>query len=162
VPSTGLHLLVAGIDATAPFREIAERLGILQRCHWEAPADDVMNLYAAANAYVSPSLEDSFGLPVAEAMACGLPVITSACAGVAAQIENDTDGFVLSNPQDTQTLAHLLGRLLADPELSHRVGEAAARTAQNWTWDRNAQVVWELLVRITESKDRLRARENLT
>jgi glycosyltransferase involved in cell wall biosynthesis len=162
VPSSSLHLLVAGVDATAPFREIAERLGILQRCHWEAPADDVMNLYAAADAYVSPSLEDSFGLPVAEAMACGLPVITSACAGVAAQIENDTDGFVLSNPQDTQTLAHLLGRLLADPELSHRVGEAAARTAQNWTWDRNAQAVWELLVRITESKDRLRARENLT
>jgi glycosyltransferase involved in cell wall biosynthesis len=162
VPSTSLHLLVAGVDAAAAFREIAERLGILQRCHWEAPADDVMNLYAAADAYVSPSLEDSFGLPVAEAMACGLPVITSACAGVAAQIENDTDGFVLSNPQDTQTLAHLLGRLLADPELSHRVGEAAARTAQSWTWDRNAQAVWELLVRITESKDRLRARENLT
>ena len=162
VPFTSLHLLVAGVDATAPFREIAERLGILQRCHWEAPADDVMNLYAAADAYVSPSLEDSFGLPVAEAMACGLPVITSACAGVAAQIENDADGFVLSDPQDTQTLAHLLDRLLADPELSHRVGEAAARTAQNWTWDRNAQAVWELLVRITESKDRLRAREDLT
>jgi glycosyltransferase involved in cell wall biosynthesis len=113
-----------------------------------------MNLYAAADVYVSPSLEDSFGLPVAEAMACGLPVITSAYAGVAAEIKNETNGFVLSNPQDTQTLAHLLRRLLADPEVSQRVGQAAARTVQNWTWDRNARAVWELLVQITENKDR--------
>jgi glycosyltransferase involved in cell wall biosynthesis len=162
VPSSSVQLLVAGVDAAAPFREIAEQLGILERCHWEAPADDVMNLYAAADAYVSPSLEDSFGLPVAEAMACGLPAITSACAGVAAQIKNETDGFVLSNPQDTQTLAHLLQRLLADPELSHHVGEAAARSAQNWTWDRNARAVWELLVQIVENKDRVRGRANLT
>jgi glycosyltransferase involved in cell wall biosynthesis len=133
---------------------MAEKLSILQRCHWELPAGDVMNLYAAADVYVSPSLEDSFGLPVAEAMACGLPVITSAYAGVAAEIKNETNGFVLSNPQDTQTLAHLLRRLLADPEVSQRVGQAAARTVQNWTWDRNARAVWELLVQITENKDR--------
>jgi glycosyltransferase involved in cell wall biosynthesis len=148
MPSSKFHLLVAGVDAVAPFRDIAERMNVLGRCHWEPPAADIMDLYAAADVYVSPTLEDSFGLPVAEAMACGLPVITSAFAGVAAQIQNEVDGFVLRDPRDTQSLARLLERLAGDPEFSRRIGEAATRKTQDWTWDRNAAAVYELLNRI--------------
>ena len=99
----------------------------------------------AADVYVSPSREDSFGLPVAEAMACGLPVITSVCAGVADYIDEGVDGFVLRDPRDTQALAELIERLQARPDLRDRLGDAASKTIQEWDWNRNAAAVWELL-----------------
>jgi glycosyltransferase involved in cell wall biosynthesis len=144
-PTLPLRLLVAGNDDADPFREMAKRLGILDRCQWELPRADVIDLYAAADIYVSPSHEDSFGLPVAESMACGLPVITSVFAGVSGLIRDGVDGFVLLDPDDERALAKLLERLLIDEDLRNSVGGAAAVAAQEWTWDRNAGAVWELL-----------------
>lgn len=139
------HFMIAGEDSPEAFRESARRLGILERCHFERPRQDVIDFYAAADLYVSPSREDSFGLPVAEAMACGLPVITSVHAGVAALIRDGIDGFVLREASDFQTLAQIVQRLQAGEGLRRNVGDAAAKAAREWTWDRNAAEVWELL-----------------
>jgi glycosyltransferase involved in cell wall biosynthesis len=144
-PTLPLRLLVAGNEALGPFREMAKRLGILDRCQWELPRAEVIDLYAAADIYVSPSHEDSFGLPVAESMSCGLPVITSVFAGVSGLIRDGVDGFVLRDPDDARALAKLLERLLIDEDLRNSVGGAAAVAAQEWTWDRNAAAIWELL-----------------
>jgi UDP-glucose:(heptosyl)LPS alpha-1,3-glucosyltransferase len=140
-----LHLIVVGGDAPDCFRENAKLLAVCDRCYFEAPRQEVLDLYAAADLYVSPSREDSFGLPVAEAMASGLPVITSAFAGVADLIQNGVDGFVLRDPRDSQELARLLEELYRDGEKRRRAGEAAAGVALKWGWDRNAAAVWHLL-----------------
>jgi glycosyltransferase involved in cell wall biosynthesis len=84
-------------------------------------------------------------LPVLEAMACGLPVITSICAGVSGMIGDGIDGFVLSDPSDAVSLARLLREIYADADLRSRVAGAAAQAAHQWTWDRNAEGVWQLL-----------------
>ena len=156
LPALPLHLVVVGDDVASPFQDTAKRLGIFERCRWIAPRRDVVYFYAAAEIYMSPSREDSFGLPVAEAMACGLPVITSACAGVSSFIHDGVDGFVVRDPEDTQALAGVIERLYDDEALRSRVGEAAAQTAQQWTWDRSAAEVWKLLqglARIGAAKD---------
>jgi glycosyltransferase involved in cell wall biosynthesis len=140
-----LHLVVVGDDDASSFHNTARRLGVFERSHWEAPGREVIAFYAAADVYVSPSLEDSFGLPVAEAMACGLPVITSSRAGISTLIRDGIDGFVLKDPEDTQALARVIERLYADEGLRRRVGQAAAAAVKEWTWDRNAAEVWELL-----------------
>lgn len=139
------RLLVVGNDAAAPFRTRATQLGVQDRCRWELPSPDVLDFYSATDVYVSPSREDSFGLPVAEAMACGLPALTSACAGVSEYIHDGLDGFVLRDPHDAQTLAQLLQRLHAEPDLRRRVGEAGAKKMLDWDWERNAATVWEIL-----------------
>jgi UDP-glucose:(heptosyl)LPS alpha-1,3-glucosyltransferase len=156
-PGVPFRLLVAGEDAAEPFREVARRLGVAERCRWEDPRRDVIDFYAAADAYVSPSLEDSFGMPVAEAMACGLPVTTSVFAGVSDLIRDEAEGFVLRDPDDVQVLAQLLTRLQGDVALRQRVGEAAAEAVQTWTWDRNAAEVWELLQAAAKKKQVARA-----
>jgi UDP-glucose:(heptosyl)LPS alpha-1,3-glucosyltransferase len=142
-----IRLLVVGNDAAGPFRAQAAKLAIGERCRWELPSADVLDFYAASDVYVSPSREDSFGLPVAEAMACGLPAITSVCAGVADSIHDAADGFVLREPRDAQTLSQLIERLHSNPELRRKIGEAASQTALAWDWNRNAAAVWELLQR---------------
>ena len=134
---SSLHLIVVGNDAPESFCESARQLGIFERCHFELPRREVLDLYAAADLYVSPSLEDSFVLPVAEAMACGLPVITSPSAGVSEYLENGQDGFVLSDSKNWQELAHLIQCCIQDGELRSRIGAAAARLAASWTWERN-------------------------
>jgi UDP-glucose:(heptosyl)LPS alpha-1,3-glucosyltransferase len=148
-----LNLLVAGRDATAPsFHQAARTLDVYDRCCWEATPGDAIHLYAAADAYVSPTREDAFGLPVLEAMACRLPVITSVFAGVSQIITDGVDGFVLKDPNDTATLARHLKDLYEHPDLRLRIGEQAGRTARAYTWERNAAGVWELLNEVASKK----------
>ncbi len=154
-----LRLLVAGQDATAPvFLEIAERLGLSGQCRWETVLTDAIELYAAADAYVSPTREDAFALPALEAMACGLPLITSVNNGGSQVITDGTDGFVLRDPRDSNALANLLRRLYQQPDLRRRIGENAARTAQAYTWERNASETLDFLMSALESKRQRSAR----
>src|SRR5712664_2118431 len=140
-----LQLLVVGEDDRAAFREALERLALASRVRFEAPAADVMQFYAAADVYASPSLHDSFALPVAEAMACALPVVTSAQAGISALLHDGVDSFILRNPRDAGELARLLRRLYEDSGLRQTLGENAARTAQGLTWEKNAALTRDFL-----------------
>jgi UDP-glucose:(heptosyl)LPS alpha-1,3-glucosyltransferase len=144
-PDMPIHVIAAGSDSPGGYAERARQLGIAQRCHFVPPHPDVLDLYAAADLYASPSLEDSFGMPVAEAMACGLPVITSPFAGVSERVQDGVDGFVLGNPRDSQELSNLLEQLWRHPQERLRVGVAAAKSVSEWNWDRNSEAVWQLL-----------------
>ena len=145
-------VIAAGDDSPDAFRERARSLAISERCRFEPSREDVLDFYAAADLYVSPSREDSFGLPVAEAMACGLPVITSVFAGVSSLLHDGEDSFILRDPQDSLTLARLIRMLCEQPELRSRMGQAAARASREWTWDRNATAVFQLLQKALAGK----------
>lgn len=140
-----MQIVVAGDDSPNSFLEVARSLGISERCHFEPSREDVLDFYAAADLYVSPSHEDSFALPVAEAMACGLPVITSAQAGVSEWIRQGENGFVVEDPNDRAELVRLLADLCRDPAKRQRVGDSASKLPPEWDWDHNATAVWKLL-----------------
>jgi glycosyltransferase involved in cell wall biosynthesis len=154
------RLLIVGDDAPGPWREMARRLGVLERCIWEPATADILEAYAAADLYVSPSREDSFGMPVAEAMACGLPVVTSVFAGVSSLLCDGVDSLVLRDPLDAKALAEAIRKIHKDAGFRARMGQAAAKASVEWTWDRNAAAVWELLKETSarrSSASRLRA-----
>lgn len=141
-----LRLLVAGQDAAAPFfLKAAKELGLSEKCFWEIASVDPLHLFAAADAYVSPTCEDAFALPPLEAMACGLPVITSINNGGSQIITEGEDSFVLKDRNDALTLARHLKTLHEHPHLRLRIGENARRTAEAYTWERHAAGVWELM-----------------
>jgi len=146
-----LRLLVVGRDDRAPFLEQIHRLHLDSCVLFPEPSSDIMKFYAAADLYAGPSLHDSFALPPIEAMACGLPVITSAANGGSQIISEGFDGFVLSDPQDSVALSQLIARLYEQPDLCRSVGENAARTAQAYTWERNAAETWKFLCKATMS-----------
>ncbi len=142
-----LKVLVVGRDDRAPYHAAIERLGLRGRVGFAEPSPDVVQFYAAADAYVGPSLHDSFALPPSEAMACGLPVITSASNGGSEMITDGEDGFVLRDPKNVEELAERIRRLFTRADLRWRMGESAARTARQyqWSWDRNAEQTRVLL-----------------
>jgi glycosyltransferase involved in cell wall biosynthesis len=139
-------LLVVGRDDRSIFLPLVGRLGLQERVQFHPPTDDIERFYAAADLYAGPSLEDSFALPPLEAMACGLPVITSVNNGGSQIITEGVDGFVLSDPRDVAVLSSLVRRFYEEPELRLWIGENAARTAQSYTWDRNACETWDFLI----------------
>jgi len=134
--------IVVGNDERAPYESVIRRYQMSHRVIFLAPSPDVLKFYAAADAYVGPSLEDAYGLPVLEAMACGLPVLTSSRAGVSEIIDDGINGIILRDPRNTRELLSRLRHLIIDPVLCRRLGSEAARTAQNHTWARNAQSTW--------------------
>ncbi len=118
------------------------------------PRKDIEFYYAAADAYAGPSLQESYGIPPAEAMACGLPVIVSAAAGVSEIVTNDVDGMVLDDPTDAITLATMIRRLYEDKELRNRLGNKACETARRYTWDRNGSDLAVIFEEILQRKAR--------
>lgn len=152
LPEIPARLIIVGNDPASAYRDVSQRLGVLDRCLWEPAAADILDAYAAADLYVSPSREDSFGLPVAEAMACGLPVITTVFAGVSSLLHDGVDSFVLPDPEDSKTLAKLVRMLYEQSELRSRLGEAASKVTLGWTWDRNAAGVLHLLQKTLTGK----------
>jgi UDP-glucose:(heptosyl)LPS alpha-1,3-glucosyltransferase len=142
-----LRILVVGRDTTAPYQEMIRRLGITEQVSFLPSRPDVEFYYAAADTYAGPSLDDSFALPPAEAMACGLPVITSRCNGGSAIIHHGRDGLILEDPSDTKTLSEWLARLANDVDWRSLLGEAAAYAAAEYTWERNASRMRDVIDR---------------
>ena len=147
-------LLVVGSDARSPYEKLARELGVGDRVCFLSPNVDVLKFYAVADVYVGPSLEDAYGLPVLEAMACGLPVIASSQAGVSEIIRHGENGLILSDPLDVDEIKQALRSLLDNPELRRRLGEEAHRTAQGETWERNAQQTWAWLTELVNRRRR--------
>jgi glycosyltransferase involved in cell wall biosynthesis len=142
-----VKVLVAGRDNPAPFAAMIESQGLSRRVSFLPPRADVEFFYAAADAYVGPSLEDAFAQPPAESMACGLPVITTPNNGGAEIITHGRNGLILDDPTDAATLAKYVRQLASDPQLCRRLGQAAAQTARGLTWEQNARQMRELFER---------------
>ena len=147
-----IQLLVVGEDDVKPFEATIQRLGIPDRVRFLSPSEDVMQFYAAADAYAGPSLEDAYGLPVIEAMASGLPVIASRNAGVSEVITDGLNGFLLRDPTNAVELAGLIRRLIDDPSFRKKLAGNAVSTARRHTLDDNAAAIWELLHKASARK----------
>lgn len=140
-----LDLLLVSREDPAAVRAMAIEKSLSGRIHFLPLRKDVEFYYAAADAYAGPSLEDAFALPVAEAMACGLPVIVSARAGASELITNGVDGLILEDPTDAVGLAAMIGRLCEDKEFRALLGKKAGEMARQYTWERNARELVAIL-----------------
>jgi glycosyltransferase involved in cell wall biosynthesis len=123
-----LRIAGDGPDRAAVEAEI-ERLGLQGRVELLGTRDDIPELLAGADVFVLAS--DSEGLPmsVLEAMAAGLPVVASAVGGVPEAVRDGETGALVP-PRDSAALAHAIGRIVADPALRDRLGEAGRRRVE--------------------------------
>ncbi len=146
------HLLMVGKDKHASrYKTQAQRLG-LERVHFAGPQSDPEPFYGAADAFVLPTLYDPLSNAVLEALACGLPVVTSDKCGAGEIVSANKAGF-LGDARDIEALSRNMKRLL-DPEI-RRVCSANARTAaETLTTDKMAGRLLELyanLLKVQES-----------
>lgn len=154
-------LLVVGSDTRTPYDALIRECGIAERVSFLPPSPDVLQFYAAADAYVGPSLEDAYALPILEAMAGGLPVIASACAGASEIIRDGINGIILRDPHDVTELAAALRLLIGDRGFCQRLGAQANITAQQQTWSANAEAAWKWLAGVAAEKNGAAAHRNV-
>lgn len=146
------RILIVGNDNAAPFRHLLEQEALAGRVQFLPLRQDPEFYYAAADLYAGPSLEDAFALPPFEAMACGLPVIVSRRAGVSEIVHHGEDGIILEDPEDSATLAQWIEKVMADAEFCRVLSENAARTAQSYTWEKNAAEMKVIFDQILNSR----------
>ncbi|MEJ2338431.1 MAG: glycosyltransferase family 4 protein [Gemmatimonadales bacterium] len=101
-------------------------------------ADAIRDAYRAADVFCLPSLQEGFGIAFLEAMASGLPIVAYRSAAVP-EVVPDGEAGLLVPPDDPRALARALIRLLRDPPLRRRMGEAGRRRARQHDWEEIAQ-----------------------
>ena len=121
--------------------QLVESLGLKERVCFTGYVDgeDLPALYSLADVFVYPSFYEGFGLPVLEAMACGVPVITSRVSSLP---EIAGDAAVLLDPDHEDGLAGALERLLSDPAERAWRSARGIEQARIFTWDRTARLTW--------------------
>jgi phosphatidyl-myo-inositol alpha-mannosyltransferase len=131
----GLRLLVAGdgperiaVDALpADVRPRVTMLGTVSN-------QDLPRYHAASDIYVGPAIGgESFGIVLVEAMAAGLPVVASGVAGYDEVVHDGVDGLLVP-PRDPEALARAIGKVLDDPALARRLGDAGRERAATFDW----------------------------
>ena len=121
------HLVVVGREKRlAPYARAAQAAGVAQRISFAGPQADAKPFFGAADAFVLPTLYDPLPNAALEAMACGLPVITSTKSGAAELVVRHDAGFVCEARDTSALAAHM--RALMEPAARERLG-AHARDA---------------------------------
>jgi alpha-1,3-rhamnosyl/mannosyltransferase len=100
------------------------------------PESDLPGLFAGADAFLYPTLYEGFGLPVVEAMACGVPVLTSSTSA----LQEIAGGYAyLVDPMDVDAIARGIVDLATDPSRRTEFADLGKRRARDFSWDRAAE-----------------------
>ena len=135
--TAGLHRRIA----RSPFRDKIHVAGYAAR-------DAARELYRAAEAFVYPSLAEGFGLPVLEAMACGIPVVASTAEAL---VEVGGDAALYAPPRDVETLSRQIERVLEDRSLRETFAKAGPARAARFSWDATVEKTAVALAEVAEA-----------
>jgi UDP-glucose:(heptosyl)LPS alpha-1,3-glucosyltransferase len=132
------RLVVVGNPKFGAYEKLAARLGIAEQVRFVGHCREMRNAYFASDFLVHPTFYDPCSLVVLEALACGLPVITTCVNGASELLSPPQEGFVLDDPHDREQMAWSLGMLL-DPVRRHACTVAARKTGTQWTFEQHYQ-----------------------
>lgn len=134
----GAHLLGISRTSLEPYRVIATECGVGERVTLLPATKAIERYYGAADVLVLPTPYDAFGMVITEAMACGIPVITTPLAGAAELLTDGVHGLLVQSPTDIAGFAGAMKQLSGDAGARERMGQAAAALMREHTWDRVA------------------------
>ena len=129
-----VKLLILGKGNPAPYRKMASELGVGNQIMFAGVVSDIESWYPAGDIFVMPSVMDTFGLVVLEAMAAGLPVIISPTVGAADLVIQDDNGIILPDAPSASDMTTAITRLL-NPGIRRNMGGNARRTASRHDWN---------------------------
>jgi UDP-glucose:(heptosyl)LPS alpha-1,3-glucosyltransferase len=146
------RLFIAGKDRPGRYQRQADKEGCGDRVQFVGAIADSVAAYAAADVYVHPTYYDPCSLTVLEALACGLPVITTEFNGAGELITPGQEGFVIPAPWSLDELEMEMTALL-DADLRRAMSREACELAFDHSLDRNYR---EFLAVLSEAANRRR------
>ena len=152
--TTGRQLVIAGREGRRAGRIVAMMRAAVAdgRVRWldYVEGDDMRALYQGAGAFVFPSLYEGFGLPVLEAFASGIPVVTSTTTSLP---ETAGGAALLVDPTDVDALAGAMASIIDDSALANRLRTAGLERARAFTWARCAAETNAVLRNLVQQLD---------
>ncbi|HEV7684459.1 MAG TPA: glycosyltransferase family 4 protein [Pyrinomonadaceae bacterium] len=138
-------LLVAGDGAMLDeLQQLAIELGIAERIHWLGYCADPARLLQASDIFVLASTGEAFGLVVAEAMACGVPIVGSESGAIPEIVEDGVTGF-LATARDEVSFADAIEKLARDENLRRQLGaNGLARVREKFSLEIDAENTLEI------------------
>jgi UDP-glucose:(heptosyl)LPS alpha-1,3-glucosyltransferase len=129
-------LLVLGRDRQGSYLRLAKEFGISEDVVFAGSTHEPEKYYGASDLLIHPTFYDACSLTVLEALASGLPVITTHSNGAGGIITQGQEGFVIPDPRDEETLVEKISFFL-DRERIHRASIAARHLAESYSLEKN-------------------------
>jgi UDP-glucose:(heptosyl)LPS alpha-1,3-glucosyltransferase len=148
-----IYVFVLGKDDPMPYLEKLHEIGLDNKFIFTGATPIIDQYFAASDMMILPTSYEPFGLVVLEAMASGLPVIVSQTAGVSELIQNNVDGLLLSNPDDTNEISQKLKFMIENATKRTQLGEQARAKALLFTWDNVAEKTYNVYKEIVSQKE---------
>lgn len=126
-----VRAVVVGREPAGRYAALAARLGIADAVAFPGPEPAIERAYAGADLFVYPTWFDACALVTFEAMACGLPVVTTRWNGAAGILRDGLDGVVLDDPRDVAAISAAVAKLAA-PEARQQLGAAARSSIERF------------------------------
>jgi glycosyltransferase involved in cell wall biosynthesis len=142
-----IHLWKVGADFTEEQKEFIQKQGLETSISYLGKPDKstLIQIYNAADILVAPSFHEGFGITLLEAMACGIPVITS---NVSAMPEVVGDAGILVEPTDYQAIADAVCRLQNDLVYKQNLIDKGLARAKQFTWEATAEQIAQVYERV--------------
>ncbi|GAX44198.1 mannosyltransferase [Tolypothrix sp. NIES-4075] len=146
-----IHLLKVGADFTDEQKAFIQTQGLENYVSYLGKPDKstLVQMYNAADMLIAPSLHEGFGITLIEAMACGIPVITSK---VSAMPEVVGDAGVLVDPTDYQAIADAVCHLQNNPVYYQELVKKGLVRAKSFTWEKTAEQIAEIYEKLLDNK----------
>lgn len=142
-----VKLLVVGRGDPSPYRALARKCHIEPQVLFAGVQEQIERYYAAADIFLYPTLHDPFATVCLEAMASGLPVITTRVNGASEIISDAIDSFVIDASSDIRAIAEKIIFLL-DPVWRGNMSRAAALTASRYSFEDNFRQIKEVYKKV--------------
>ncbi len=133
-----LLLVVLGRGNPLPYQRLASQLGVADHIRFAGAHPAAEEYYAASDFLILPTLYDPFSNVCLEALACGLPVITTRSNGASEVIRDGVNGFVLEDANRREAMAETISRMMREG-VCETMGEQAAATARRYALEENLQ-----------------------
>jgi UDP-glucose:(heptosyl)LPS alpha-1,3-glucosyltransferase len=144
-------LVVVGHPKFGRYQRQAEKLGVADRVRFLGHRDDPKDCYFAADFLVHPTFYDPCSLVALEALACGLPVVTSRYNGASELLAPPNDGGVIDDPHDAPALAAAMARF-TDRTYRAEAAAAARQTGTKWTFEHHYRALLDVFSEAQKTK----------
>jgi hypothetical protein len=152
--AAALKVLVVGRGNPKPYQRLADRQGVAGKLIFAGEEKSIEKYYGASDFLVLPTIYDPFSNVCLEALACGLPVITTESNGAAEIITQGKNGYTIEDAADAKILAQKITLLLSQ-DRRETMARHALSTAQHYTTGENAQKTIALYEKVLARKKAL-------
>jgi UDP-glucose:(heptosyl)LPS alpha-1,3-glucosyltransferase len=148
-----VHLLVCGGGKVPSYRRLANRLGLAETVHWMGFAPDIRPCFWSSDFFILPTYYDPCSLVVFEALACGLPVITTSCNGAGEVMTDGREGYILTAPD---ALGEMIGAIdrMTDDSTRRPMSELAMQLGLEQSFDTHVARLVHVFEEVAASKGR--------